>query len=98
MLLGGGGGVLSNHSYTASCGRGGLVDWGPTHVVKEATSRRWDTPTGKHLRTGIRRAAWRTLGGRGEWWGKPPNEQPDLYLVGNNCTRLITSRLCCTYS
>lgn len=57
---GGGGGVMSNHSYTASFGRGGLVD-GDRHVVKEATSTRWDAHTGKHLWTGIR-WAWRTLG------------------------------------
>lgn len=35
---------------------------GPTHVVKEATSRRWDThPPARTFWTGIR-WAWRTLG------------------------------------
>jgi hypothetical protein len=65
----GGGGVLSsNHSSSASCGRDGLVEGDPTHVVKEATSRRWDT----HPRSHRQAPSGQGFVGLGEPWGLAP--------------------------
>lgn len=57
----------------------GEVVWlmGPTHVVKEATSRRWDThppaSTSGQGYVGLGEPwGWRWFAGAG-WWGKPPN-------------------------